>query len=175
MKEYQTKEGRVDIVAKDKDGNLVVIELKTENDKRLIWQCMYYPDEVKKGLGAYEKDKGVRMITVAPEYPEHIGRPLEKLGYVESYTYTIKAFNGVIEEMNVKKCEKANGEKVHRENEIDSEMQRRLDCLIDAFAYTKEKLEEKCGDELKVKDIDDMVLRLVDIAVRNIDRKVEDN
>ena len=163
MKEYQTKEGRVDIVAKDKDGNWVVIELKTENDKRLIWQCMYYPDEVKVGLGKYDDDKRIRMITVAPEYPEHIRKPLEKLGYVENYVYTIKAFNGVIEEMGVEVCGKTEKED-ESDAEIGDDVKAKLDGLIGAFVYTRGQLVEKCGEALKEKELNDVAVKLVEIA-----------
>ena len=168
MKEYQTKEGRVDIVARDKDGSLVVIELKTENDKRLVWQCMYYPDEVKNGLRVYADDKRVRMITVAPEYPEFIKTPLDKLGYVERYTYTIKVFNNVIEEIHVDRDSTAN-ERSEKETGLDAEIKVGLDNLIETFVYAREKLEERCRNEVEVKDLDDIALKLVEISMKRKD------
>ena len=156
MKEFPTKEGRVDIVARDSNNNLVVIEVKTENDKRLIWQCMYYPGEVKKELGKYE-DCIVRMITIAPEYPEFISNPLRSIGNIESYTYSIVASNNVIESIEVKKFDNAmKCEEADCNHEVDD--------LIDLFIYTKRNLEKKCeSNRIECENIDDVALKLLEI------------
>lgn len=167
MKEFPTKEGRADIVARDKEDNLVVIELKTENDKRLIWQCMYYPDEVWNKLGLYGEEKKVRMLTVAPEYPEFILKPIAKLGYVESYTYSIKAFNRFIEDMKVEKFE------LHENSEDDNDdnttnvgdcIKHKLDNLIEAFVYAKRNLCKNDEWNMKEKDLNDIAVALVKTA-----------
>lgn len=168
VKEFQTKEGRVDIVARDKDGNLVVIELKTENDKRLVWQCMYYPDEVKRKLGAYDNDKKIRMVTVAPEYPEFIKKPLDKLGYVERYVYTIKVFNNVIEELNVEKLQ-SDLTTDSNESKLDSSTSNRLDYLINSFVYVRGELSDNRDLDMDAKELNDVALELVKIAYLNND------
>lgn len=165
MKEYPTKEGRVDIVARDKDDVLVVIEVKTENDKRLIWQCMYYPDEVWKKMGRYGEEKKVRMITVAPEYPEYILNPIERIGYVESYTYSIRASNNIIESVSVEKieCEKRN-DVDESDSQISENMKNNLDSLINSFIYTKKKLDENEDVDIEDDDSNEVALKLVEIA-----------
>lgn len=75
--------GRIDILAKDRDNVYVVIEIKVEEDKEIIWQCMYYPDEIRKKLNI---DK-VRMITLCPNYETHILKVLRKIDYVEIMRY----------------------------------------------------------------------------------------
>lgn len=71
--------GIIDILAKDKDNKLCIIELKIDdNASRLIWQCTYYPTQFTEPS---------RMITVAPGYSERIGTALKKLGYVEEFIY----------------------------------------------------------------------------------------
>ena len=98
-KEYQLKEGRVDILAKDKNENIVIIELKIENDKRLIWQCLYYPEEVKK---KYPK-RNVRMMTIAPEYPDYLLGPLNHIAGVEKFKVSVVSTNGALEEVKLDK------------------------------------------------------------------------
>jgi hypothetical protein len=165
LKEFPTKEGRVDIVARDKEDVLVVIEVKTENDKRLIWQCMYYPDEVWKKMGRYGEEKQVRMITIAPEYPEFILNPLSKLGYVESYTYNIKASNNTIEEMCVEKFELSSKETLERDDcEIDADVKDRLDLLVNAFIYTRDALDANDDYNMSDKALNEVSLKLVEMA-----------
>ena len=98
-KEYVLKEGRVDILAKDKNENIVIIELKIENDKRLIWQCLYYPEEVKK---KYPK-RNVRMITIAPEYPDYLLGPLNHIENIEKFKVSVVSTNGTLEEVKLDK------------------------------------------------------------------------
>jgi hypothetical protein len=173
MKEFPTKEGRVDIVARDRDDNLVVIELKTENDKRLIWQCMYYPDEIKKKLGQYDEDKKVRMLTIAPEYPEFILKPIEKLGYVESFTYTIKAFNNTIEDICVEKFESDERKSDDIEAGVSADLKNKLDHLIRAFIYTRQSLGANNEFNMNDRDLNETALKLVEMAcgMENVENK----
>jgi hypothetical protein len=165
MKEFPTKEGRVDIVARDKDDTLVVVEVKTENDKRLIWQCMYYPDEVWKKMGRYGEEKKVRMITIAPEYPEFIAEPLSRIGGVESYTYSIKASNNIIEEIVVERFENENGVSNDGEDsDLTADAKNRLETLIGAFVYARKRLDEDDEWNMNDKELNDAALRLVEMA-----------
>lgn len=84
--------GFIDILAKDKNNKLCIIELKIrDNDKSLIFQCAYYPTQ-------FEED--VRMIAITPNYTQKLINSLQSLGYVEMKTYketdngfTISDFN----------------------------------------------------------------------------------
>lgn len=99
-KEADANEGRIDILAKDKDSNLVIIELKTEIDKRLIWQCLYYPEVIKKRVGEHTK---VRMMTICPSYPDYMLDVLKKISDIEMYEYTIKSTDYKIEHVEISK------------------------------------------------------------------------
>lgn len=156
-KEYPTSEGRADIVARDIDDNIVIIEIKVENDKRLLWQCMYYPDEIRMRIAS---DKYVRMITVVPEYPDYLLSPLRKLGYVECFNYTIRASNGNIEKMSVEKIVDIPKENMRV---AASEARKDIDALVDTFVYTKNRLMVEMEDEIDVADICDIAKSLVEI------------
>lgn len=63
------KNGRIDILAKDKNGTYSIIELKVEKDTDLMWQKWYYTKEIKE---RYHLDH-VRFIVILPQfYPELI-------------------------------------------------------------------------------------------------------
>ena len=91
-RQLELKEGRIDILALDRNDCYVIIELKIAIDKTLIWQCMYYPDELKK----LYKTRKVRMITIAPEYPDYILNPLKKIKKIEAYRYNISISNNKV-------------------------------------------------------------------------------
>ncbi|WPS85379.1 endonuclease NucS (plasmid) [Brevibacillus halotolerans] len=96
-RQFSIIDGRIDILAKDRDGTYCIIELKVSNDKELIWQCMYYPTQIKKRYGVSR----VRMITIAPSYSKSLLIPLEQLGYVEMLTFTPKVRLGKIKELSI--------------------------------------------------------------------------
>jgi hypothetical protein len=76
--------GIIDILARDKNGKLCIIEIKTRsNAKDIIWQCMYYPTQFKD-------EEGMRVITIAPDYHYSIRTVLEKIPYVESKIFKVK-------------------------------------------------------------------------------------
>jgi hypothetical protein len=80
-RQYYIKDGIVDILARDKNNILCIIELKIEDDcKIIIYQCVYYPTEF---------NEPTRMITVAPSYTDKIRVSLNTLGYVEMYSYDL--------------------------------------------------------------------------------------
>lgn len=87
------QDGRIDILAKDKDGVFVIIELKVVEDKELVWQCMYYPMQIKKMYGV----SSVRMMTIAPAYSPALKVTLDQLGYVELVRFLPKVRLGTIE------------------------------------------------------------------------------
>lgn len=72
-------DGRIDILARDKNNTLCIIELKVvSNEERLIFQCVYYPTQFKEKT---------RMITIAPNYDNKIKTALNSLN-VEMKTYS---------------------------------------------------------------------------------------
>lgn len=89
--------GIVDIVAMDKDNNICVIEIKIKEDKSIIWQAMHYPKEIQKNW----INKKVRMITLAPDYSEHILKALKSIGDVEIKGYNIKVSSNKIKKLNI--------------------------------------------------------------------------
>lgn len=90
-------DGRVDILARDKNGIYVIIELKVQDDKELIWQSIYYPMKIKEMFNV----SSVRMITLTPSYSNSLLLPLTQLGYVEMCTFSVKVHMGKIEDMHV--------------------------------------------------------------------------
>ncbi len=97
--QVEIKNGIIDILAKDKNNQIVIIELKVEQDERLIWQSIYYPMQYKKEHSI----KSVRMLTVAPEYKEHISEPLSEIKGVEMLKFTPKIEKGIITDLYVDK------------------------------------------------------------------------
>lgn len=89
QRQFIIKDGRIDILAKDKNGVYTIIELKVENDTDLIFQCVHYITQLKK-----EKNiSKVRFITVSPEYSYGILNSLKTLREyydIESYICSIK-------------------------------------------------------------------------------------
>jgi Predicted nuclease of the RecB family len=71
--------GRLDILAKDINGDYVIIELKVVEDKDLLWQVVVYPTQFK---AKYNTDN-VRVITLCPNYPEHMKMALSFNSFVE--------------------------------------------------------------------------------------------
>lgn len=89
-RQFLIRDGRLDILAKDKNGIYTIIELKVENDTDLIFQCVHYTTQFK-----IEKNVSkVRIITISPEYTYGILNSLKQISKdfnVESYICSIKA------------------------------------------------------------------------------------
>lgn len=88
-KQYIIKDGRIDILARDKNGIYTIIELKVENDTDLIFQCVHYPSQLKLEKNLSE----VRMITISPEYTYGVLNSIKQLALhsnIESYICLIK-------------------------------------------------------------------------------------
>lgn len=97
--QFVIPDGRIDILAKDENDIFVILELKVVEDKDLIWQCMYYPEAIKRRLGA----KKVRMITICPSYSPSLLIPLKQLPHVEIMQYTPLVKKGIIIDLKFKK------------------------------------------------------------------------
>lgn len=89
-RQYMIRDGRIDILAKDKEGIYTIIELKVENDTDLIFQCIHYTSQLK----LEKKVSKVRIITISPEYTYGILNSLKQISIdynVESYVCLIKS------------------------------------------------------------------------------------
>ncbi|WP_242247859.1 endonuclease NucS domain-containing protein [Bacillus cereus group sp. BfR-BA-01328] len=81
--QYMLPKGRIDILAKDSNGVYVVIELKVEEDTDIVWQSLYYRNEIKRIKNVNE----VRFITIMPKCEKHIFDSLRFVGGVEIFEY----------------------------------------------------------------------------------------
>ena len=99
QRQYEVEDGIIDILAKDKNNKLTIIELKIRSDKHLIWQVMYYPDALKDKM----KIKDVRIITVCPFYPKYILAPLKKIGNVDMIVYSPFIERGLLKDIKCRK------------------------------------------------------------------------
>lgn len=90
------EEGRIDILAKDRDNKFVILELKVNDDKHLIWQVLYYPYAIKNIINTNE----VRVITVCPSYPKYILKPLKDINNVEIVQFNPLISNNKIEKID---------------------------------------------------------------------------
>lgn len=88
-RQYIIRDGRIDILAKDKNDIYTIIELKVEHDPDLIFQCIHYPTQLK----LEKKLSNVRVITISPEYTYGILNSLKHIHKdfnIESYVCLIK-------------------------------------------------------------------------------------
>lgn len=74
--------GRIDLLARDKKGRNVVIEVKVATDTDLTWQQAYYTKEVRERYGGE-----TRFLVVAPEWEPHIMDELLKTEGTEVYLF----------------------------------------------------------------------------------------
>lgn len=91
--------GILDILAKDRNNNYVIIELKVEADKDIVWQVNTYFKEFKSLYNIKE----VRVITLFPKYPEYIKNILGKFNFVEMFEFIPYINNKKIENIKFKK------------------------------------------------------------------------
>lgn len=96
--QFPVESGFIDILAKDKFGCFVVIELKVKQDKSLLWQASHYPSEIKRLYSV----KNVRMITLSPSYSKSLLEGLQKIGSIESKSYEIEVKNRKISSIKIK-------------------------------------------------------------------------
>ena len=94
--QYILPNGRIDVLAKDRNGQYVVIELKVEKDTDCIWQRWYYTKEIKQRFG----QDSVRFIVILPEFYPEIVEPLLE-GDIPT---TILQFHPVIQRGKLKKA-----------------------------------------------------------------------
>jgi hypothetical protein len=90
-------DGRIDILAKDQQGRIVILELKVREDARLLWQASTYPMQWKL---LHPRDE-IRMITLAPQYSDAMLMGLKKLDSIEVVQYDVQISQGTIQSMMV--------------------------------------------------------------------------
>lgn len=89
--------GVVDILAAGVEGEIVIIELKVEDDKDLLWQERYYKEEIEKRY----PNKKVRFMVVSDDFKESTIRYLDTN---DIYTFTPKVCNGEIHELEIRRA-----------------------------------------------------------------------
>ena len=90
--------GIIDLLARDKNGTLTIIELKIDEDRTIVWQSIHYPEEIKRIYGVDH----VRMLTLAPSYSGALLKTLKSLKNVEIYDYEIDVTAGEIKSLKIK-------------------------------------------------------------------------
>lgn len=101
---YQSRQvavsgGIIDILAKDKNDKLTIVELKIDDDKSIIWQAMHYPKEISRIHRVKKAD--IRMLAIAPSHSESILETLKTIDNVESYNYSIEVSLGKIQRLQI--------------------------------------------------------------------------
>lgn len=91
--------GRIDLLAKDSHGDLVVVEIKVKEDTDLVWQRQYYLEEIKN----LYKTEDVRFFAVMPEEYPHITEQMKSFEDTELFTFTLSVSNKEISNMTFKK------------------------------------------------------------------------
>lgn len=89
--------GIIDLLAKDKNGTITIIELKIDEDRTIVWQSIHYPEEMKRRYGVDH----VRMLTLAPSYSGALLKTLRSLKNVEIYNYEIDVTAGEIKSLKI--------------------------------------------------------------------------
>jgi Holliday junction resolvase-like predicted endonuclease len=82
-RQFAVPNGRIDLLGRDTEGNLCIIELKVVDDTDLLWQASYYQAAIRKMYGTSK----VRMIVVTKSMPDKLLLPLLNIGNVEVYTF----------------------------------------------------------------------------------------
>lgn len=80
--QYRIPYGIIDILAKDVNSKLCIIELKTnKNDKAMIWQAAYYQSEFN--------NNDVRVIVISPDFSKRIASSLGSIKNTELKIYKL--------------------------------------------------------------------------------------
>ncbi len=86
-RQYEVPTGRIDILAEDREGNLVVIELKAgEATESSLTQLLAYISAIQER----EKGRNVRGILVAHTFPERVVHAARLIPYVKLKRYEVK-------------------------------------------------------------------------------------
>ncbi len=99
-RQFILPEGRLDILARDKQNNMVIIELKIDDDKRIVWQSVYYRLEMNKKF----PNQNIRIMTIMKNYPSYLLEPLLAVN-VEPFEYDLIVKDREIKDLTVRKAE----------------------------------------------------------------------
>lgn len=83
QRQYSLENGRIDLLAKDSDGKMVIIEVKVDSDTDLLWQESYYVQELEKEFGKGQ----VRFMAVVPRYEAHIMESMMKKAHCQIFIF----------------------------------------------------------------------------------------
>ena len=87
-RQFSVESGRIDILAKDKDGNFVVVELKAGIAKdRVLTQILAYMAGIKIDIA---KDKSVRGIIIAQDFSQRLATASTILPNITLKKYKVK-------------------------------------------------------------------------------------
>ncbi|MGQ9725939.1 MAG: endonuclease NucS domain-containing protein [Candidatus Bathycorpusculaceae bacterium] len=87
-RQYSTDVGRIDLLAVDKEGNFVVVELKAGlATDRVVGQVLGYMRYVRKNLA---KEKDVRGIIVADDFDERLKYAVAEIPKLKLKKYLVK-------------------------------------------------------------------------------------
>lgn len=127
--QFEIKNGVIDILARDKNNKLTIIELKIRSDdKNLIYQCAYYPTQ-------FHED--VRMIAIAPSYNNNIYHALNVFDGIEMKEYEIINNNLAITDVDKDKILKEEEIRKQEElikKEINLNLEKELNMLLDGVS-----------------------------------------
>jgi len=85
--EYPIQGGRIDILAKDKNGRIVVIELKVSRGRNpTIGQLLYYMGWIDKNLNESSKSRG---IIIAKEITDDLLLACQRTSDISLYQYNL--------------------------------------------------------------------------------------
>lgn len=98
-RQFTLDNGRVDILAKDSEGKIVVIEVKVETDTDLVWQEDYYVKELEKTFGKGQ----VRFLAVVPNYEPHIMNTIAEKGHCDIYSFNAVMKGKTLKEIHLQK------------------------------------------------------------------------
>lgn len=90
--------GRIDIMGKDKDGNIVIVEAKVTSDSDLVWQSQYYVKEMEKLYG----EGRVRFIAIVPKFVPHIMNEVLEKSNCSVIVFKGKMKGKRLQELNLK-------------------------------------------------------------------------
>lgn len=86
--QYSIAGGIIDIIARDKNDILCIIELKVIPDcKDVVFQSLYYPSQF---------NEITRMIVIAPDLTQQLKYVLGKFNNIELYKYFIDNTNNIM-------------------------------------------------------------------------------
>lgn len=98
-RQYSLENGRIDILAKDRNDHIVIIEVKVDSDTDLVWQEEYYVKEIEKVYGVGK----VRFMAVVPKYEAHILNSIHEKKHCQVFTFDAVMKGTTLKALHLKK------------------------------------------------------------------------